>query len=169
MAEKLLDTLRRIRDSGKREMRTKPLYTDWSGRAVTIDVWDGIAELEALEAEVERLENLVSFYEDLVDDEESADWPHGDVRHRVHLSRRLAEVKRLERELKRWQHMVRVLQCQIDLTHEHSIGIEESTRIQDGRLEVWSLGEWVDVEKANEDAEAIMAGEDEAAEAAGGE
>lgn len=70
--------------------------------------------------------------------------------------KQVIEIDRLKGELQRYRHIVGVLQHSIEMTHLTSTTIEEHVRIHNGRLEVWSLGEWYDVEKEQaEYAEAV--------------
>lgn len=65
----------------------------------------------------------------------------------------------LQEEVIRLKHVVAVLKGQIAMAHHVMSNIEGNTRVRDGKLEVWCLGDWVDVEKAN--AEFPDIGEDE--------
>lgn len=58
-----------------------------------------------------------------------------------------AEIIQLRGEVTRLEHIVAVLKGQIGMAYQSAETIEDHTRIHEGRLEAWFLGEWVDVEK----------------------
>ena len=59
------------------------------------------------------------------------------------------EVKRLAGEVVRLNHIIAVMKTHINMAHHAVANIESNTRIREGRLEVWCLGDWVDVEEEN--------------------
>jgi hypothetical protein len=52
-------------------------------------------------------------------------------------------------EIERLTHIVGALRFSCQMTGHAAEEIMEHVRCKDGLLEVWSLGEWVDVSKAN--------------------
>jgi hypothetical protein len=69
-------------------------------QAVSLEDYQAVVEYaKTLQSEIEQLHNLVSLYESLVDDDESSEWEHGDVRHQKRLAKRLAKIERLQAEV----------------------------------------------------------------------
>ena len=68
-------------------------------------------------------------------------------------------IKELECEVKRLEHVVGSLQYAIQFAAKASEGIMDNTRVRDGKVEVFFMGEWQSIlwagAKDDEDAEAI--------------
>ena len=59
----------------------------------------------------------------------------------------------LQGEVLRLQHIISVLKCYVLNAAEYAQELEGNIRVRDGRVEVWCLGDWVDVKQAQEKAE----------------
>jgi len=82
------------------------------------------------------------------------------------IERLQAEVEQMQVENKRLRHIICILRWHGMMFTELAASVEGNVRIQNGRLKVWCLGEWTDVVNAQEEADAIMAG-DEAVNSSG--
>ena len=56
-------------------------------------------------------------------------------------------------ECKRLRHILNVMRFHINSAYDQLSDIEDRVQIRDGRLMVWVLGEWFDVDKENAEAE----------------
>jgi len=67
------------------------------------------------------------------------EWPHS------------VRIAALEDEGRRQRHINAILMSRITMAAYDLESISDNVRVEDGRLEVWCLGDWVDVEKAGEE------------------
>ena len=56
-------------------------------------------------------------------------------------------VEELEAEVKRLQHIINVLRNSIEMTNQAAMTVEDHVRVRNGRVEVWVLGDWLDLEQ----------------------
>ena len=71
------------------------------------------------------------------------------------------EIKRLQGSVMRLEHIIAVMKTAIAQAHLSATHTEDHTRVRNGRLEVWCLGDWVDVEQANIEADEAVGAEEE--------
>lgn len=77
-------------------------------------------------------------------DEEPLD-EHAECREEIR--RLVAEVERSRAEIRRLEHVIDCLRSSINMTAHTSETILDHVRVRDGRIEVWCLGHWLDLER----------------------
>ena len=76
-------------------------------------------------------------------------------RRAARLRGRETTIRRLLLEIERLEHIVGILTTSIRRSNHTAKTVEEHVRVHDGRIQVWSFGEWLDLREEQAKAEEV--------------